>query len=104
MNPRKDKTQEPEISQNECRAGLRLVGHILNRIVERGDVPEEFVARASEFSSYLGTLIRQQHQAWPNTEDTAVILGGWLPSFRKQVLATRRRSAVFCGHTTKIRT
>jgi hypothetical protein len=90
MQPRKDKPNEPVISESECWAGLRLVGHILDRIVEEGDVSEEVVARASEFSSYLETPIRQQHPAWPNADDTAKILGGWLPGFRKQVLATRQ--------------
>ena len=103
MKPRKN-PDEPVISKSECMAALRLVGRILDRIVEQGDVPETFVARASEFSSHLETLIREQHPAWPNAEDTVVILGAWLPSFRKQVIATRRRSAVSCGHTTKIRT
>jgi hypothetical protein len=75
MKPRKDKPGEPAISKSECLAGLRLVGQLLNRIVEQGNVPEQLVGRAFEFSAYLETL-RQQHHAWPNPENTAVILGG----------------------------
>jgi hypothetical protein len=36
MKPRKDKPYEPVISKSECWAGLRLVGHILDGIVETG--------------------------------------------------------------------
>jgi hypothetical protein len=72
VEPRKDKPYEPVISRSECWARLRLVGHILDGIVEHGDAPEQVVARAFEFSCYIETL-RQKHHAWPNAKDSEAL-------------------------------
>jgi hypothetical protein len=70
---------------SECWAGLKLVQHILTRIVESGDAPEKVVEKANEFEWYLGTLVQKGIVA-PNREDVAslqaVILSGSLPTLR----------------------
>jgi hypothetical protein len=85
LTMRKDKPCEPVVSTSECWAGLKLVCHILGRIVESGDAPEQVVARSHEFREYLETLM-QERRAFPNSEDraslAAVILGGSLPTLR----------------------
>jgi hypothetical protein len=85
LTPRKDKPCEPIISTSECWAGLKLVRHILTRIVESGDAPEKVVEKASEFEWYLGTLVQKGIVA-PNREDfaslQAVIRSGSLPTLR----------------------
>jgi hypothetical protein len=84
VKPRKDKPCEPVISTSECWAGLRLVGLILDGIVEQGDMPEEVVERALEFSSYLRTF-KERHGVRLNGDDAealeAAILTGLLPTF-----------------------
>jgi hypothetical protein len=85
LTTRKDKPCEPTISTSECWAGLKLVCHILNRIVESGEAPEEVVAKSDEFGTYLETLM-QKRNGFPNSEDRAsldeVLLGGSLPTLR----------------------
>ena len=85
LQPRKDKPEDPIIPQSECWAGLRLVKHTLDGVVSQGDVPEEVVRRAIEFSEYLDRLA-QEHDAWPSNEDRATleaaILAGTLPTLR----------------------
>jgi hypothetical protein len=85
LTPRKDKPCEPTISASECGAGLQLVRHILSRIVESGNAPEEVVERAHEFELYLETLTLEG-KVFLNREDcaslNAVILAGSLPTLR----------------------
>src|SRR6202043_3969892 len=59
LTTRKDKPSEPIISMSECWAGLQLVRHILGRIVESGDAPEQVVERSHEcFRNTLGCYAR----------------------------------------------
>jgi hypothetical protein len=82
--PRKDNPSEPVISKSECWAGLRLVGLILDGIVEQGDVPEQVVEMALEFSSRLQTF-REQHGIRLNGDQAealeSAIATGLLPTF-----------------------
>jgi hypothetical protein len=82
---RKDKPNGSIISRSECWAGLRLVRHILDGIVEQGDASEQVVARALEFLEYLEKLERQGHVQM-NAEDDALlevaILSGVVPTLR----------------------
>jgi hypothetical protein len=84
MKARKDKPSEPVISNSECRAGLRLVEEILDRIVERGKMPEQVVARAQEFSGYLSDLDNPRKKL--KAKDAALlrsaILANTLPTLR----------------------
>jgi hypothetical protein len=61
-----------------------LVGCILDNTVAQGDVPEQVVERALQFSSYLDSLRIRRHSR-PNPADQAtvksVILAGALPTF-----------------------
>jgi hypothetical protein len=87
MKSRKDRDelQGSIIPKSECWAALRLVGHILDGIVEGGDAPEEVVEKALEFVSYLEKLERQGH-VQVNAEDDALlevaILSGVVPTLR----------------------
>ena len=94
LTTRKDKPCEPIISTSECWAGLQLVRHVLNRIVEQGDAPEQVVERANDFLVYLETLM-QERKVFPNSEDRAsleaVILAGSLPTLRSSQRADSPR-------------
>ena len=85
LTTRKDKPFEPIVSTSECWAGLKLVCHILGRIVESGNAPEQVVERSHEFGVYLETLM-QERKVFPNSKDlaslNAVILAGELPTLR----------------------